>query len=77
MWNAIFNEYIYLFVASYQLRDNIAQETRSVKWSLMKTKVTLKMSAKWFDMSLAFHGGLVVVISIIAQPTLQTSQPRP
>lgn len=28
MWKAIFNKYIYPFVASYQLRDNIARDKK-------------------------------------------------
>lgn len=38
---------------------------------------TLNMSARWFEISFAFQGGLVVVISIMTHPTLHTSQALP
>ena len=45
---------------------------------LMHTWIcTLNMSARWFVVSSASHGGLPVAISMMVQPTLHTSQLRP
>lgn len=39
--------------------------------------LTLNMSARWLECFSAFHGGLAQDISMMAQPTLHTSQLRP
>lgn len=50
---------------------------RKEAWFSKKKYITLNMSARWFEISFAFQGGLVVAISMITHPTLHTSQALP
>ena len=64
----------------FQSRWHFVTVISTLNWTQIReflNLITLKINARWLEISWAPQGGFCVAISIIEQPTLHTSQLRP